>query len=216
MFLNCICSQELIFGNCLWERLYWFFPGEGTLDSPWQNKPEPWLLAVWVTAASTGGTGTVITIWSSGPHSHYGRECWFVSRNTKPLDMYVFISVCHLGVSYHAISLFMATSIKPGLSLSALGTGSVQSYFLFYILPLLSSCFLPLVSHVYYLTGHSSSKTEHLAWGPRQTVAFSHRDFILNDLHVLWTPLVHIVRENYEFRQRSEKSSQQFNCCQEI
>ena len=65
------------------------------------------------------------------------------------------------GVSYHANSLFMAASIKPGLSLSALGTGSVQSYFLFYIL--LSSCFLPLVSHVYYLTGHSSSKTEHLA-----------------------------------------------------
>ena len=101
-------------------------------------------------------------------YSHYDmiiratlmRECWFCVQKYETFR-YVFKSVCHLGVSYHAISLFIAASIKPGLSLSALGTGSVQSYFLFYIL--LSSCFLPLVSHVYYLTGHSSSKTEHLA-----------------------------------------------------
>ena len=72
----------------------------------------------------------------------------------------------HVGVSYHAISLFIAVSIKSGLSLRAV------IFLVFTSLYPLSSC-VSLVSHVYYLTGHSSSKTEHLASDPRKTLALS-------------------------------------------
>lgn len=128
------------------------------------------------TRVVSDSTGT-----SAARYSHYDiiiratlshRECLTFVQNMRENILFFKLYGCYkamffVTVSYHdAISWFIAVSIKSGLSLWAV------IFLVFTSLCPLSSC-VSLVSHVYYLTGHSSSKTEYLASDPRKTLAFS-------------------------------------------
>ena len=65
----------------------------------------------------------------------------------EKLFMKPFLLPCfsrHLGVSYHAILLFIAASIKPGLSLSALGLALYSHISSFTSFSLLASLLYPM------------------------------------------------------------------------